>query len=103
MIFVAVHTHTPDKCPINNPDRIRQLQNALSEEEAERNNCKLISLLVAPTEHTLYITLESDSHASMVRFMKPLLGLGITKITPADHWKNFATQLQNPGDIATRR
>jgi hypothetical protein len=103
LIFVAANTHTSDKCPINNPDRIRYLQKVLSEEEAGKNNCKLINFLVSPTEHVGYIILEADSHESMMRFMRSLMSLGETKIAPVDHWKNFSAQLQNRVAIATKR
>ncbi len=93
MIFLATHTHLSERCPANNPDLVKKFQTALSEESAEKHGCKLIKIYVAPTEHIAYIFFETQEHDNLLSFLRPLLKLGETKITPVDEWKHVSNRL----------
>ncbi len=93
MIFLATHTHPAEKCISDNPDQVKKFQAALSEESAERHGCKLIKIYVAPTEHIAYIFFEAKEHDNLLSFLRPLLKLGVTRITPVAEWKDVSNRL----------
>tara|TARA_B100001971_G_scaffold181668_1_gene178496 strand:- start:562 stop:843 length:282 start_codon:yes stop_codon:yes gene_type:complete len=93
MIFLAIHTHLPENCIIDNPEEIKKFRAALSEEEAIKNGCRLISVYVSPTEHVDYIIFETKEHENMLSFLKPLIKLGITEVKPVDEWKKVSNYL----------
>ncbi len=93
MIFLAIHTHLPEKCIIDNPQKIKKFRAALSEEEAIKNGCRILNVYVSPTEHIAYIIFETNNHENMLGFLKPLIKLGITEIKPVDEWKEVSSTL----------
>ena len=93
MIFLAIHTHLPEKCIIDNPQKIKKFRASLSEEEAIKNGCRILSVYVSPTEHIAYIIFETNKHENMLSFLKPLIKLGITEIKPVDEWRKVSNGL----------
>jgi len=90
MMFLAIHTHDADKCVSRDPMLVKDFQEALSEEVAEKNGCKLKNVFVNPAEHIAYILLEADEYRNITDFLEPLLALGKTKISPVEEWKNIS-------------
>lgn len=93
MKFLAIHTHLPEQCIIDNPEKVKKFRDALSEEEAIKNGCKLISVYVSPTEHIAYIIFEAKEHNNMLSFLKPLIKLGVTEVKPVEDWKKVSNNL----------
>jgi hypothetical protein len=93
MIFLAIHTHDADKCVSKDPLLVKKFQEALSNEVAEKNGCKLKNVYVNPAEHVAYILFEADEYNSVMGFLKPLFTLGVTKISPVDEWKRVSNSL----------
>jgi len=93
MIFLAIHTHPADRCISDDPEMIKRFREALSSEVAERRGCRLIGVYVAPLEHIAYIIFEADEHDSLLRFLRPLMKLGETKITPVAEWMDVSSRL----------
>ncbi len=93
MLFVATHTHPAEKCISDNQDLVKKFRAALSEEAAEKSGCRLINIYVAPTEHIAYIIFEAEDHDSLLKFLRPLIKLGVTRITPVADWKEVSNQL----------
>ncbi|MBI4199978.1 MAG: hypothetical protein HY535_05860 [Chloroflexi bacterium] len=79
MLFVATHTHTPETCPADDPAAVHQLAR---EEHAKESGVKVLGSYVAPPEHVLYFILDSKDSASVVRFFRPLMKVGVTRVTP---------------------
>ncbi len=79
MLFVAIHQHTPELCPADNPAAIHQLA---SQEHVSASGVKVLGSYVAPPEHTFYFLLEADDYAQVVRYFRPLMKIGTPRIVP---------------------
>ena len=93
MIFLAIHTHLPEKCIIDNPEKVKKFRGVLSEKEAIKNGCILINVYVSPTDHIAYIIFKAKEHNNMLNFLKPLIKLGVTKVKPVEEWKKVSTNI----------
>ncbi len=79
MLFVAIHAHTPESCPVDDPVPVHQLAKA---EHAKECGVKVLGSYIAPPEHVLYFVLEAKDYSSAVRFFSPLMKIGAPRITP---------------------
>jgi len=79
MLFVAIHQHTPEMCPADNPAPIHQLA---SEEHISASGVKVLGSYIAPPEHTLFVLLEADDYAQVVRYFRPIGKIGTLRIVP---------------------
>lgn len=79
MLFVAVHTHTPELCPVDDPVPVHQLAKA---EHAKECGVKVLGSYISPPEHVLFFVLEAENFASIVKFFRPMMKIGVPRITP---------------------
>ncbi|MBI2919251.1 MAG: hypothetical protein HYY01_14855 [Chloroflexi bacterium] len=79
MLFLVTHTHTPDRCPADDPKPLHQLA---QEDHARTCGVKVHGSYVAASEHTLYFALEAAELSSVVRFLRPLGKVGTARIVP---------------------
>lgn len=79
MLFIAIHTHTPETCPADNPIPVHQLAD---EKHIKDSGVKVLGSYVAPPEHILYFILEADDYAQIVRYLRPMMKIGTDRIVP---------------------
>lgn len=79
MLFVATHTHTPELCPVEDPVPVHQVAKA---EHAKECGVKVLGSYISSPEHVFYFVLEAEDPASAARFFRPLMKIGVTRITP---------------------
>ncbi len=79
MLFVAVHEHTPESCPADDPAPIHQLAD---EKHIKESGVKVLGSYIAPPEHTLYFILEANDYAQVVRYLRPMMRIGAPDIVP---------------------
>ena len=83
MLFHIEHIHTPELCPSDNPKKIEETVSIVaSDEHAKKTGVKVLGRYIAPTEHRLFFIVESASYESITDFLKPMIKLGISRITP---------------------
>jgi len=83
MLFVAIHTHTPELCPSDSPEKIRKTVDVVaSEEHAKKTKAKVLGIYTAPPEHTFFFILEADDYGSIIDFFRPMMKIGTLRITP---------------------
>lgn len=83
MLFVAIHRHTAESCPSDNPVNVHEL---IRPEHAAQCGVKVLGGYVAPPEHLIFHVLEADPDlsrdASIVKFYRPIMTMGDAEITP---------------------
>lgn len=85
MLFVAVHTHTPELCPSGDPEKVKKTVDVLAEEShAKKSKVKVLGSYIAPPDHTLFLILETDSYDAIVDFFRPAMKIGTLRIMPVN-------------------
>ena len=79
MLFVAIHEHRAESCPADNPAPVNQLADDKHIKDA---GVKVLASYIAPPEHTIFVVLEADDYASVVRYFRPMLLIGTPRIVP---------------------
>ena len=79
MLFIAIHEHRPESCPVVEPSPIAQLAD---EQHIRESGVKVLSSYAAPAEHTLFFVLEADDYSQLVRYFRPLMTIGVPRIVP---------------------
>jgi uncharacterized protein with GYD domain len=79
MLFVVIHSHTPELCPADNPAPLHQMA---SEQHIRESGVRPIGSYIAPPEHTMYFVLEADDYSQVVRYLRPLIKIGTPRIVP---------------------
>jgi hypothetical protein len=79
MLFIAIHTHTPESCPLVDVQPILQLAD---EEHIKRTGVRVLGSYSAPPEHTLFFVLEADDYSQIVRYFQPMMMIGTPRIIP---------------------
>ena len=79
MLFIAIHTHTPELCPADDPAPIHQLAD---DKHVKDSGVKVVGSYIAPPEHMSFFVLEADSYAQLVRYFRPMMKIGTPRIVP---------------------
>jgi len=83
MLFVAVHTHTPELCPSDSPEMVKKTVDVVaSEKHAKKTGVKVLGSYIAPPEHVLFFILEADDYDNVIEFFRPLMKIGTPRIIP---------------------
>ncbi len=83
MLFVAIHTHTPELCPADSPEKIKKTVDIVaSEKHAKKTGVKVLGSYSAPPDHTLFFVLEANDYDCVIDFFRPLMKLGTARIIP---------------------
>jgi len=94
MLFFATHTHTAESCSVGDPVPVHLLAN---EEHARESGVKVLGSYISPPEHVFYFALEAQEYSSVVKFFRPLMKIGPTRIIPVQ------TLQESTGIFPTRR
>ncbi len=79
MLFVAIHEHTPESCPVDDPAPVHQLADA---KHIKESGVKVLGSYIAPPEHQLFFILEADDYSRVVSYFRPLMKIGTPDIVP---------------------
>jgi hypothetical protein len=79
MLFVVTHEHTPENCPADDPAPVHKMAD---EDHIRECGVKVLGSYVAPPEHVLYLVLEADDYAQVVRYLRPMMKIGTPDIVP---------------------
>jgi len=79
VLFIAIHEHSPESCPIVDPSPIALLAD---EEHIRESGVKVLGSYTAPPEHTLFFVLEADGYSQLTRYFRPLMTIGTPRIVP---------------------
>ncbi len=75
-LYLVQHTHTPESCPKNNPEMVRQLASHVAQGNADKYGVKVLADWVYEREHTVILVLEADSPEKATNFVLPFLNVG---------------------------
>ena len=75
MLFHITHTHTPETCPYNEPERAKATFGAVIN-GAEEHGVTLVGAWVDAPAHTIYMTVETDSAQKIEEFLGPAFKIG---------------------------
>ena len=88
MLFVVTHTHTPELCPTDDPEKVKNTVDVLAQDShAKKTKVKVLGSYIAPPEHTLYFILEADSYEAVTDFFRPAMKIGTPRIVPVSPLK----------------
>jgi len=81
--FHITYTHTPEVCP-GEPNSDPEKINALAKiyDNSKENNVKLHFFVANPTEHKMYLLLETDEYINIEKTIGHTKKLGSISITP---------------------
>ncbi len=82
-LFVAIHQHTPDRCPASDPAMGPALLSHLSPATAGQYGVTLQAEAVANDKHTLYLVAEADDEEQLRRYLAPFAQAGSVEMLPA--------------------
>ncbi len=81
MLYMCVHTHSPETCLAGNRDKAVAMRDGLYQ-AADKAGVRIVSHYVAPQEHTVYLTVEvPDDKAFRTMLADP-------SFEPWLHWGN---------------
>ncbi len=75
MLFHITHTHTPETCPYNNPEKARDTFGKVMS-NAEQLGVKLAGAWVDAPAHTVYLVVETDSVQKIEELLAPVIKIG---------------------------
>ena len=82
-LFVAVHRHSPERCPAGDPTMGPMLLNHLSAANAAEYGVSIQAEAVANDKHTLYLIAEAGDEEQLNRFLAPFAQAGSVELLPA--------------------
>ena len=81
MLFVAIHRHTAESCPQDDPVGWHVV---ISPEHAAKCGVKVHGNYTAPPEHVSFHVVEADEYAQVVEYFRPVLTDGDITIIDMD-------------------
>ncbi len=81
MLFIHIHTHSPEQCMLNKPEEAAKTVSAI-QEEAQKAGVKFLGMYVAAHEHTLYSIIEADDIQKLERVLVPMTLWGNARLIP---------------------
>jgi hypothetical protein len=82
-LFVAIHQHTPERCPARDPAMGPALLSHLSPATAGQYGVTLQAEAVANNRHTLYLVTEAGDEEQLRRYLAPFAQAGSVEVLPA--------------------
>lgn len=90
MLFVAIHEHRPESCPLVSVEPILQLADP---EHIKASGVKVLGGYAAPPEHTMFFILEATEYSQIVRFFRPMMMIGTPRIVPVQTFDDATAAL----------
>ena len=81
MLFMYIHTHSPEKCMADKPQESAKMLSSV-QEETKKAGLKIIGTYVAAHEHTIYSIFEADDVVKIERAFLPLTMWGNARLIP---------------------
>lgn len=82
-LFVALHSHSPERCPASDPQMAPMLLAHLAAENAATYDISIEAEAVVNDAHTLYLIVEAPDRERVERFMAPFAQAGSVDVMPA--------------------
>ena len=82
-LFIAIHQHTPERCPAGDATMGPMLLSHLSAANAAKYGVSIQAEAVANDKHTLYLIAEADDEEQVNRFLAPFAQVGSVELLPA--------------------
>ena len=82
-MFIVRHQHDGDRCPAADPLVGASLLNYLSRPQVQQRGIEIHGEAVVQGEHTMYLIVEANDAANVVRFMEPFSEAGTVDVYPA--------------------
>ncbi len=81
MLFIYIHTHSPEQCMLDKPQEAAK-RNSAMQEEAQKAGVKFLGTYVAAHEHTIYGVVEADDIQKLEKVLAPLTIWGNARLIP---------------------
>ena len=81
MLFMYIHTHTPEACLVDQPKELMRLFSEVRE-GFQKEHVNVVSAHSAAHEHTFYWLLESDDMAALESALRPMTKIGTAYLMP---------------------
>ncbi len=91
-LFLIEHHHTPDSCPRNNPEMVRQLAGHMTQANASKYGVKILADWVYEREHTVILVLEAESPDKATNFVLPFLNVGSITVKAGSTCEDMARE-----------
>ncbi len=83
MLFMYIHTHTPEKCLMTKTQETLRVFSAIRE-GFQKAGVKVVGACVAQHEHTVFWTLEANDIHELEMALTPFTLLGTARLIPVD-------------------
>jgi hypothetical protein len=81
MLFMCIHTHSPEKCLFDKPEQANKFFTDFSA-GAPGAGVKLINWYTAPQQHTMFVIFEADNLSALQKLLTPLIMWGTAQLIP---------------------
>jgi hypothetical protein len=92
MLLHMKHTHTPEKCPAHDPERLASMRKVL--DSAAEKGVRIQSALVNAPAHVFFFVLDVDSMDHLTKWWEPLLEWGQGEVIPVTELKATGAHLE---------
>lgn len=89
-LYVILHQHPPQACPVRDPTSAARLLNHLSDSSAARRGVSLRSEAVVMADHSLLFLLEAADASALEAFLAPFRAAGEVTAAPAASFASVA-------------
>jgi muconolactone delta-isomerase len=81
MLFMYIHTHSPERCLADKPDQVRKIYAGFLE-GAAKAGIKPVATYTAAHEHTVYSIFEASDLSALETVLTPMTVWGNARLIP---------------------
>jgi uncharacterized protein with GYD domain len=84
MLFMYIHTHSPDKCLVDKPQEVGKMVTRVRQ-ESKKAGIKVLGSYVAAHEHKIFTVLEADDLSALEKALAPMTMWGDARLIPVTY------------------
>jgi hypothetical protein len=81
MLFMYIHTHSPERCTIDKPAETLKML-ADGQAAAKKAGIKWVGGWAAPHQHTMFVVFDTDDIAALEKVLAPMTLWGDAELIP---------------------
>ncbi len=89
MLFMYIHTHSPDACNIDKPAELAKMTSDV-QAAMSKAGVKMIGAYAAPHQHTMFIVVDATDVAALERALVPMTLWGDAELIPVVSGEQWA-------------
>ncbi len=88
MLFMYIHTHSPEKCVIDKPEQTAKMF-ADAQATAQKAGFKIVASYTAPHQHTMFVVIDANDIVALEKALVPMTLWGDAELIPVAPMEAF--------------